>query len=343
MVVGGQYGSEGKGNIAYHLAPEYDFLMRVGGPNAGHQVIWPDGTVYTHRLLPSGTLAGDAHLIIGAGAVIDLDVLLREVADCQVEFDRLTIDPQAMIINAEDREAERRLVKSIGSTGQGGGAATIRRIQRGKNVRLAKHISALRPFVRPVAEILERAFSEGKSLMLEGTQGSALSLYHGDYPHVTSRDTNASGCLAEAGLPPTLARKVVIVCRTYPIRVMSPRRGSSGHMKQPVNWETIATRSGLDVEAITSVEKGSVSGNLRRVGEFDWALLRRTAFLNGATDIGLTFVDYLSSKNRDAERFEQLQAETIRFVEEVERVAAAPVTLISTRFDSRSIIDRRKW
>jgi adenylosuccinate synthase len=343
VIIGGQYGSEGKGHLAYHLAPEYDFLMRVGGPNAGHQVIWPDGTVYTHRLLPSGTLAGTAHLVIGAGAVLDVDILLREIADCQIEFDRLTIDPQAMIISAEDKAAEKRLVKTIGSTGQGGGAATVRRIQRGKDVRLARDIPALRPFVRPVAELLERAFSDGKRLLLEGTQGSALSLFHGHYPHVTSRDTTASGCLAEAGLPPALVRKVIIVCRTYPIRVMSPSRGNSGYIKQEVPWETIAERSGLAVEALTSVEKGSVSGNLRRVAEFDWALLRRTAFLNGATDVGLTFVDYLSGKNREAERFEQLHRETIRFVEEVERVAAAPVSLISTRFDSRSIIDRRTW
>jgi adenylosuccinate synthase len=343
VIIGGQYGSEGKGHLAYHLAREYDLLMRVGGPNAGHQVIWPDGTRYTHRLLPSGTLAGDAHLVIGAGAVLDIDILLTEIADCQVEYDRLTIDPQAMIITAADKQTERQLVKAIGSTGQGGGAAAVRRIQRGNDVQLARDIDALRPFVRPVAELLERAFVEGKRLLLEGTQGSALSLYHGEYPHVTSRDTTVSGCLAEAGLPPSVVRKIVIVCRTYPIRVMSPKKADSGHMAQEIDWETIAERSGLNVEALKAVEKGSVSGNLRRVAEFDWALLRRAAFLNGATDVGLTFVDYLSAKNRDAERFDQLRPETIRFIEEVERVAGAPVSLISTRFDARSIIDRRTW
>ncbi len=89
--------------------------------------------------------------------------------------------------------------------------------------------------------------------------------------------------------------------------------------------------------------KGSVSKKRRRVGEFDWELLRRAAKINGATDIALTFVDYLDIKNRNARRFDQLRPDTIRFIEEVERVAGAPVSLISTRFHVRSVIDRRSW
>ena len=72
-------------------------------------------------------------------------------------------------------------------------------------------------------------------------------------------------------------------------------------------------------------------------------MLRRAAALNGPTDIALTFADYIANKNEKAHRFEQLTSETITFIEEIERVAAAPVSLISTRFDFRSIIDRRAW
>lgn len=64
---------------------------------------------------------------------------------------------------------------------------------------------------------------------------------------------------------------------------------------------------------------------------------------NGPTDIALTFVDYFTIKNRDAYRFEQLSEETLRSVEEVERVSGRPVTLLSTAFDWRNIIDRRAW
>jgi adenylosuccinate synthase len=147
------------------------------------------------------------------------------------------------------------------------------------------------------------------------------------------------------GISPSRVRRVIMVCRTYPIRVQSPagKGKTSGPMSQPTNWTEISRRSGIELKEFRRVEKGSVSKKKRRVGEFDWDLLRRSAELNGATDIALTFVDYLDIKNRDARRFDQLQPETIRFIEEVERVSGAPVSLISTRFHLRSVIDRRAW
>jgi adenylosuccinate synthase len=67
------------------------------------------------------------------------------------------------------------------------------------------------------------------------------------------------------------------------------------------------------------------------------------AILNGATDIALTFTDYIGKENANAKRFEQLTQETINFIQEVERVAGAPFSLVSMGFNSRSIIDRRSW
>jgi adenylosuccinate synthase len=346
VIVGGGYGSEGKGNVAFYLAPEYEVLVRVGGPNAGHIV--PLDPPYTHRLLPSGTRANEqAHLVIGPGAVIDVEQLLSEIADCQVEVDRLSIDPQAMVIAEADRSAERALREEIGSTGQGVGFATARRIiGRGglpagfSDVELAGMIPILAPYTRRRAvDVLSEAFAKGKRVLLEGTQGTDLSLYHGTYPWVTSRDTTVSGCLAEAGIAPSRVRRVIMVVRTYPIRV----GGFSGPVSQELTWEQIADRSGIDLGEILQTEKGSVSRNQRRVAEFDWAQLRRAAEINGATDIALTFADYLNADNDKARRFDQLTEETIRFIEEVERVAGTRVTLVSTRFHERSIIDRRSW
>jgi adenylosuccinate synthase len=348
VLVGGQYGSEGKGNIAYYLAPDYDLLMRVGGPNAGHKV--PTNPEYTHRLLPSGTLANpDALLVIGPGATLDLDVLDREITDCQIEVGRLFIDPQAMIIEPADLEAEQALKDEISSTGKGGGAAAARRIMGRRlsepPVRLACDVEELAPFTRkPTTEVLEDAFRAGKKVLLEGTQGTALSLFHGDYPHVTSRDTTTAACLAEAGIGPHRLRRVVMVIRTYPIRVGNSATGAtSGPMSQEINWSVIAQRSGLDEDVLRDTERGSVSGNERRVGEFDWQLLKHAAELNGATDVALTFADYLRADNKDARRYDQLDTDTIHFIEEVERVAGAPVSLIGTRFHPRSVIDRREW
>jgi adenylosuccinate synthase len=209
--------------------------------------------------------------------------------------------------------------------------------------KLARDIPELKPFIRPACVVLDKAFFERKSVFVEGTQGTGLSLYHGQYPHVTSRDTTVAGCLSEAGISPSRVRKVIMVVRSYPIRVQDPSKSTSGPMSQELTWREISLRSGVALSELQSTEKTSTTHRKRRVGEFDWELLRKAASLNGPTDIALTFADYVSVKNRDARRFEQLSEGTIRFIEEIERVAGAPVSLISTRFDSRSIIDRRSW
>lgn len=372
VLIGGQYGSEGKGNVAAYLAKEYDILMRVGGPNAGHKVYHPP---FTFHHLPSGTGNSNAKLLLGPGAVLNLrrtgkndSSLLEEIANCELDTERLSIDPQAMIIETEDKKGEAELIKSIASTGSGVGYATARRVIGRLNykdgiseivktslrknvrlekipVRLAKDIKELRPFIRSTYEELEKAYAQNKRIFLEGTQGTALSLFHGHYPHVTSRDTTVAGCLAEAGIPASRVRKVIMVCRTYPIRVgNAPETGNtSGFMSKEITLAEVAKRSGIPLSELGNTEKTSTTKRERRIAEFDWALLRKSATLNAPTDIALTFVDYITAANKEARRFEQLSAETIRFIEEVEKVAATPVTLISTRFHSRSIIDRRSW
>jgi len=346
VVVGGQYGSEGKGHMCSFLAREYDVLVRVGGPNAGHKVFRRPRPVTFHQL-PSGVASAvRAKLVIGAGATIYVPDLLAEINQNDVDCDRLAIDPQTMVIIDKDRSREQKLVDGIGSTGCGGGAANARRIS-GRlpgTVKLARDYPELRPYVRNTCELLEDAFRERQKVLLEGTQGTGLSLYHGHYPHVTSRDTTVAGCLAEAGISPSRVRKVIMVCRTYPIRVQDPSGGTSGPMRE-IAWAEVERRAGFGRNAIRRKELGSTSHRQRRVGEFEWVALRKAATLNAPTDIALTFADYLTKKNEEARRFEQLEAATLRFIGDVERVAGAPVSLISTRFDhpNRSIIDRRAW
>ncbi|MBN4057066.1 adenylosuccinate synthetase [bacterium AH-315-J21] len=208
-----------------------------------------------------------------------------------------------------------------------------------------KDIKVLRPFVTPTLEVLDVAFQKEERILLQGTQGTGLSIFHGTYPHVTSRDTTVAGCLSEAGISPSRVRKIVMVARTYPIRVESPKgKGkTSGKMKKEITLKDVASRSGIALSDLEVTETTSTTKKGRRIEEFDWELLRKSASLNAPTDIALTFVDYLNSNNSKARRFEQLTDDTIRFIEEIERVALAPVSLISTRFDTRSIIDRRNW
>jgi adenylosuccinate synthase len=343
-LIGGQWGSEGKGHVASYLAPEYQLLVRTGGPNAGHTVYEGARGTYTFHQLPSGTRASAANLLLGPGSTIRADVLLREISDCDIGVGRLFIDPQAMIITSADRRREEALRMSIGSTGQGGGAAAARRIMgRGGRVTLARDVRDFRPYLREAGSVLEDAYAAGQRIFVEGTQGTGLSLYHGDYPYVTSRDTTVSGLCAEAGIAPHRLNRVIIVCRSYPIRVESPREASSGPMGLEISWATVADRAHLDADELERVERTSTTGRRRRVAEFNWRGLRRAAAMNGATDVALTFADYIAVANRDARRFEQLTSDTIHFVEEVERVAGCPVSLITTRFHDRSIIDRRTW
>jgi adenylosuccinate synthase len=201
VIVGGQYGSEGKGNICAFLAKEYDVLMRIGGPNAGHKVADPK---YTYVQLPSGTGANpNAHIIIGAGSTIWLPKLLQEISDHpHLSSANLSIDEQAMIIEEEDRQAESQTLESIASTKQGVGAATARKILGrgdkslfGPAVRLARDVEELGPYRRDTKAELHKAYEAGKRIMLEGTQGTGLSIHHGQYPKVTSRETSAAGCL----------------------------------------------------------------------------------------------------------------------------------------------------
>jgi adenylosuccinate synthase len=233
VLVGGEYGSEGKGHVASYLAREYDLLLRVGGPNAGHTV-YERPKPYTFHHLPSGTRCSEAQIALGPGAVIRVPRLLQEISDCGVGTQRLSIDPQAMIINDKDIAFEEQtLAGSIGSTAQGVGAATARKVLRGAwgaRVQLAKDIKELRPYLHETRGLLETAFSNGQRVFLEGTQGTALSLHHGIYPYVTSRDTTVSGCLAEMGVAPSRVRKIIMTSRTYPIRVQSPKGGYSGPM-----------------------------------------------------------------------------------------------------------------
>ncbi len=341
VIVGAQYGSEGKGNIVAHIAAGYDTLVRVGGPNAGHKVFKPE---YTYVQLPSGTgSAPDAQVFIAAGSTIWLPQMMKEIADHELTGDRLSIDPRAIVIDDEDRRLEAGELGSIGSTKQGAGSAAARKIlNRGQQtlygppVRLATEVPQLAKYVREVRGGLERLMRQGKRVLIEGTQGTDLSIHHGRWPHVTSRETSAAGCLSDVGISPSRVQRIIMVLRTYPIRV----GGKSGWMGDQISLEVIAERSGLPLHELQKTEMGTISGNPRRIAGFDWAQLLRATQLNGATEIALTFADYLGSDNRSATDFGELNAATRKFIENVERVSGVKVALVSKAFAEDGVLDR---
>ena len=114
-------------------------------------------------------------------------------------------------------------------------------------------------------------------------------------------------------------------------------------MDYEVSMKEIHERSGIPLDELIATETTTTTNRARRIAEFDWEQLKDSVQLNGPTDIALTFVDYFDKANRSAFRFDQLSPDTIRFVEEVERVSGRPVSLLSTDFGWRNVIDRRAW
>ncbi|MEK9157139.1 MAG: adenylosuccinate synthetase, partial [Patescibacteria group bacterium] len=221
--------------------------------------------------------------------------------------------------------------KNIGSTGKGCGAALIDRIWR-KDFKLAKDVLGHLQ-IADVAQVVNTAIDEGGNILLEGTQGFGLSLYHGTYPFVTSRDTTAANFLAEAGLSPLLVKEIILVIRTFPIRVA----GNSGPLPHEITWQDLSERMGRKVEEITTVTK-----KIRRVGEFDEEIVKRAILLNRPTQIALQFLNYLFPQDKDKSSWEDLSNEAQSYIENLERELRVPITLIGTGEEFSAMIDRRK-
>ena len=338
-VVGAQFGSEGKGKISALLSMYADLCLRSGGPNAGHSFENTKGKIESVRMLPSGVSSPRPILGIGAGAVLDLDVLLGEIDRFQIQPTRLTIDSQAMLVQPQDLDQEVPLTQSISSTGKGAGAATARRILgrgRGAEAMLAGKCSKLAPFIGDVLGLVSAVADRNGVIVAEGTQGFGLSLYHGSYPYVTSRDTTAAALCSEIGIPWRLLTEAVLVVRTFPIRVAGP----SGPLESEIDWNTITKESKSD---ISIVEYTTVTQRTRRVGRFDSGQVRRAILANAPTALALMQVDYLDSTDRGKSEFSQLGITSRTWIERVESDLGRQFGVISTGPRARDTILRREF
>jgi len=339
VVVGGQYGSEGKGKTVAYLALKDNAaaVVRCGGPNAGHSFKWK-GTKYALRQIPCGLINPKTTLFLAPGSVLHPRVLLDEIEMYKVDRSRVRIDPLSAVITDEDigLEKQLKLWERIGSTLSGTGGATSRKVLRDEGLRLARDVPELQDFLCDVATELNKILSRGDRIVVEGTQGFGLSLYHGThYPYATSRDTSAGGVLSEAGIGPLHVDEVVMMIRTFPIRV----GGDSGPLPNEISWEDVSKESGYRVSV---AEYGTVSGHLRRVARFDMSIVSRAAMVNRPTEIGLTGVDYLDYRNLSAKVFADLTHSAKDFIGELEGTLSVPVNLIGTGPDLEDIIDRRQ-
>ena len=334
VIVGGQYGSEGKGKVAHWLARERSasVAVRTGGPNAGHTVIDVTARPLVLRQLPTSAILPNVVCALGPGSYIDPDILLSEVAKIKLAPDRLLIDPNAIVVSEEDKKLERdsTLRASIGSTETGTGAAIVRRIDRKGTGNLAKNDARLARYLTATAEFLRAQLSAGKRIVLEGTQGFGLSILHSPtYPYVTSRDTTAAAFVSEAGLSPLDVDEVVLVLRAFPIRVA----GNSGFLRDITDWETVTQESGSPTAI---VEYTSVTQQVRRVGRFDPDIVRAAICVNAPTHIALNHLDYVDYKCRETD---SLSFSAQRFVEKIESSINSNISFLG--FGPSSLVRRQ--
>ena len=345
-VVGGQFGSEGKGLIVGHIAKNYDHHVRVGAANAGH-TLYVDGVKRVMQQVPCAAYANpDAQLWLGPGALVSPEILADEITklwsnrsalglDADVV---LNIDARAHVVTPEHiaREQGTDLAERIGSTSatarEGIGAAQAARIMRESTCVTAedlftKHLEQF-AWTTPgewASEVRLRdvpmALASRSKILLEGTQGTGLSLTTGPFPYVTSRNTTAAGLAADCGIAPNRLDRIVLVCRTWPIRVA----GNSG----PFWWDSVETDwESLNVDPES--ERTTVTKKVRRVATFSIEQVREAVLLNGATEIALTFCDYMDPSLKGKEEIDVLTGPVMQLVSTIEEETNVPVTMLGT-------------
>ena len=328
VVVCGFFGDTGKGKVASYLAlaDGIEVAARGGvGPNAGHTVVYR-GQEFIMRMLPSAFVNERCRLLVGPGVLVDPEVFLREVEMVKAHG-RAGLDPQCAIIEPRHKEMDRRghLKERIGTTGSGCGPCNADRALR--IAKLARDVPELEPYLTDVPLEVNRAIDEGRQVLLEGTQGTFLSLYHGTYPYVTSKDVTASAICSDVGVGPTRVDEVIVIFKAYVTRV------GRGPLPGELSQEEAERRGWAEV--------ASVTGRRRRAAPFNFELARRAVVLNGATQVALTKIDVLFPECRGAREFEELPREARDFVARIEEELKVPVGLIGTGPDVFEIVDRR--
>lgn len=318
VVLGLQWGDEGKGKIIDTLAGDYPVVARFqGGPNAGHTLYYHGQKVVLHQI-PSGVFHDSVLCVVGDGVVLDPEVLLREVEGLEQLGipirEKLIIGEGAHLILPVHRwlEAVSTESEKIGTTRRGIGPAYADRyarrgipvgwIERRDFEERVRELTAYHTARFPAQEVpsfsddfwrgiellrtLQRVrLSEWllrfDRILAEGSQGTMLDIFAGTYPFVTASHTTVAGVLAGLSMPARAIREVYGVTKAYATRVGEgpfPTEASGAEAQ----W--LQTRG---------AERGSTTGRLRRCGWLDLVALRYAIQINGVTRLTLTKADVL--------------------------------------------------
>lgn len=294
FILGGQWGSEGKGAAAAWLAARqqtegrtFDIVTTNAGSQSGHTSVHQGETRIAFHL-PTVPLI-DKHPIIylNAGSIIDVPVLLSELD--YVDSYRVFIHPNAAIITDDCKAAEGRddsPQTRISSTRKGVGEALARKVLRSGLT--ARNCPELKQFIRPID--LNHQLDEGKAVLVEIPQGLGLSLNSQFYPYCTSRDCTIAQAMNDAGIHPAFMGHTMLVLRTFPIRVGSLPGHTSGDAYQnqrELDWKTL----GVEAELTT------VTKRVRRVFSWSYRQLLDAMRATRPEVIFLTHCDYLKSED----------------------------------------------
>jgi adenylosuccinate synthase len=331
VLLGAQWGDEGKGKATDLLGDQVDYVVRYqGGNNAGHTVVIGDQK-YALHLLPSGILSPNVIPVIGNGVVIDPAVLLAEIKGLNergIDTSKLKISTNAHLITPYhrtiDKVSERFLGKSkIGTTGRGIGPAYADKINRiGIRVQDLFDLSILKQKVEAALhdknQILIKVFNR-KGITVDEVINEYLDYAQVLKPYVTDTSLLLDQALAQGKvvlLEGSQGTLLDVDHGTYPFVTSSnPTAGgaSTGSGIGPTKITRVigilkayTTRVGsgpfptelfdADGEALRKIggEVGVTTGRNRRCGWFDAPIARYAVRINGLTDFFLTKLDVLT-------------------------------------------------
>lgn len=330
VVVGGFFGDEGKGKIVAYLVRKDDVKLAARGgvgPNAGH-TFSINGQTFKVRMLPSAAFNSNTILAIGAGVLVNPTILLNEVSLFNAHK-RTFIDFQCGIITDEHikRDSSDNFLKDkIGTTGTGTGPANSDRALR--KLSIARDCTQVKDYLNDISMLIHSNLENQNNILIEGTQGTYLSLYHGGYPFVTSKDVTASSICADVGIGPKHVDEVLVVFKSYVTRV------GGGPLENELDKEESKKRGWI--------EYGSVTGRERRSSPFNIHLAKKAIRLNGGTSFALTKMDILYPECAGISDYTKLPSSAQKFIEEIESELGLKAVLIGTGAEVNAIIDRRE-
>lgn len=299
VIIGGQFGSEGKGAAAAWLGAQFekngiapDVVTTNASAQAGHTSIHNGKKRVVFHLPTVPLISGARQIICNAGCAIDPIVLAEELADNADVYSvrhNFFVHPNAAIITDECRAAEGAedsAQTKVSSTRKGVGEALARKALRSGMI--AKDHMFLRALCLSNEYSINVRLQHGNTVLVEVPQGHSLSQNGPFYPYCTSRDCSIMQGLNDAGIHPSFYHTSMLVLRTYPIRVGSLPGHSSGDVypdQKEITWEEL----GVEPE-ITTVTK-----RIRRV--FTWSSLqvRSAIAATRPSIVFLTHCDYVDT------------------------------------------------